>query len=227
MKIRLKNNGEWTLFEGKELQKKLFDQQINIFERVSIADGVKLNGLVTIGSGCIIERETEIGERTVIEADSIIREGCIIRSNSHIGHNVNIGSNCQIGQNTSICASSILRNNVIIGNYCTVGANVYIAEYSQVKDAISIPASAHIIGAAYLQRPCDCMVISPSFLDGGQSTFTLTLYRDCYNDIQIVSAVTPGKNWSFKTKGYEPFEKYPYLLSFIKSAIEQMEINFF
>ncbi len=75
---------------------------------------------VKIGDFCNVQRDCEIGERTVI-CSHVNMYGCKVGTDSVIGAFVELQRDCIIGNNTHVSSHSFVCSNVTIGNDVFVG----------------------------------------------------------------------------------------------------------
>lgn len=121
---------------------------------------------VRIGENCIIIGKSNIGNKTIIEWNSVIGhpskltldrrrdlyyskgstlgEGCIIRSNTTIYESVKIGNKVQTGHGVVIREGSVIGDNCAIGNNSIVEWNVRIGNNVRIMGCVTIGETAKL-----------------------------------------------------------------------------------
>jgi carbonic anhydrase/acetyltransferase-like protein (isoleucine patch superfamily) len=122
------------------------------------ADGSRIVGDVTLGSGCSVwynavirgdENKVTVGENTNIQDNAVIHAGPVAPVN--IGSGVTVGHGaivhgCTVGDNSLIGMGSIVMNNAVIGQNCIIGAGSLVTEGMNIPDgsvAFGSPARVH------------------------------------------------------------------------------------
>ena len=117
-----------------------------IAERVYIADGAKILGDVTIGSGssvwynAVIRGDASpivIGEKTNIQDNAVLHVGH--EQSLRIGNNVTIGHGaivhgCAIGNNVLIGMGAIVLDGAVIEDNCILGAGALITQNKKIEE---------------------------------------------------------------------------------------------
>ncbi len=129
-----------------------------ISKDIYLAEGSRVVGDVTIGSGCSVwynavirgdENKVVIGMNTNIQDNAVIHAGPVapvkIGDGVTVGHGA-IVHGCTVGDNTLIGMGCIIMNNAVIGSDCIIGAGSLVTEGTDIPDgavAFGSPAKIH------------------------------------------------------------------------------------
>ena len=129
----------------------IMGENVFIHPSAIIYPNVILHDNVFIGPNCIIgeptfgyykDREnhvfetTEIGENSIIRANTIIYEGNKIGKNFQTGHHVTIREQSLIGDNCSVGTLGDIQGKCKIGNFVRMHSNVHIGQLTEVDDYV-------------------------------------------------------------------------------------------
>jgi acetyltransferase-like isoleucine patch superfamily enzyme len=125
--------------------------------------GVQLGENVTVEDYVIIgkpsagkkpgDRETVIGDRTLIRSHTVIYMGNVVGTNCQTGHHVLIREDNIIGDSVSIGSHSIVEHHVTIEDDVRIHSQVFIPEFSILKKGCWIGPNAVLTNARYPQSP--------------------------------------------------------------------------
>ena len=125
--------------------------------------GVQLGENVTVEDYVIIgkpsagkkpgDRETVIGDRTLIRSHTVIYMGNVVGTNCQTGHNVLIREDNIIGDSVSIGSHSIVEHHVTIEDDVRIHSQAFIPEFSILKKGCWIGPNAVLTNARYPQSP--------------------------------------------------------------------------
>ena len=125
--------------------------------------GVQLGENVTVEDYVIIgkpsagkkpgDRETVIGDRTLIRSHTVIYMGNVVGANCQTGHHVLIREDNIIGDSVSIGSHSIVEHHVTIEDDVRIHSQAFIPEFSILKKGCWIGPNAVLTNARYPQSP--------------------------------------------------------------------------
>ncbi len=125
--------------------------------------GVQLGENVTVEDYVIIgkpsagkkpgDRETVIGDRTLIRSHTVIYMGNVVGTNCQTGHHVLIREENIIGDSVSIGSHSIVEHHVTIEDDVRIHSQAFIPEFSILKKGCWIGPNAVLTNARYPQSP--------------------------------------------------------------------------
>ena len=125
--------------------------------------GVQLGENVTVEDYVIIgkpsagkkpgDRETVIGDRTLIRSHTVIYMGNVVGTNCQTGHHVLIREDNIIGDSVSIGSHSIVEHHVTIEDDVRIHSQAFIPEFSILKKGCWIGPNAVLTNARYPQSP--------------------------------------------------------------------------
>lgn len=141
--------------------------QVVIGDRVTLADGVKVDAGCIIGDGCKIAAQTHLKSRVTLLQGINIGERCLIHSGAVIGADgfgfardkgvwvkipqvgaVSIGNDVEVGANTTIdrgaVDDTVIEDGVKLDNLIQIGHNVRIGAHTLIAACSSVAGSAKI-----------------------------------------------------------------------------------
>jgi len=89
-------------------QFKHYNSPVNNSQTIAIIDITASVEDVTIGPGCVIGKNVNIGKNTVIDSNCVVEDGVSIGENSCIGSNVTIQRECEIGKRCVILPGAVI-----------------------------------------------------------------------------------------------------------------------
>jgi UDP-3-O-[3-hydroxymyristoyl] glucosamine N-acyltransferase len=113
MKVYLKDNGAWKLYEGtrEELHPEFRRRNIRICKDVTIDNYVRIGNCVSFRQGATVKEGAVVDKWADIRKGAVIGELVCIGTGAKIGECANVGRGAKIGNGVSVA------NGAIIGNY--------------------------------------------------------------------------------------------------------------
>lgn len=139
MKVYLKVNESWKLFDINQDSEELEERNITIGYHVVFGNEVRISNNVTLDNGIILGNFTTINDSVIIGNDVIIGNGSSVDSYSVIGDDVLIGEYSSIGKNNNI------GKEVMVGNGVSIGDNVRIYPDIVIGNCIDIVNNIEIV----------------------------------------------------------------------------------
>lgn len=195
-----------------------------------VGDGVTLDGN-TIGDGAILHDHVDLGQRSIIGAQSRLRHGVQIGEGAKIGPNTTIGELCRIGPNSVIGAGAVIPAQSTTAPFAQINHNndYYLTTGSGHRAALlSAKSSAtHWAMAEWLPSlPTQHMHPSylPHDLDSHESYYHWDSYRLARNlSGYPVSVILPHIHMGVRNNWFRPHD--PHVSLFLETPQYQHPSN--